>query len=131
MAAGGNAEFYQWFAKFDRPKPKDQQPRDTGATGSDLGLDALRDLAEQVRDKSGAEPQEPASEEPASDETDGLSVPQEGDTPGQETPAEPATETPAQPAPETPAEPAPETPAEPTEKAAGEPAAEPAADKTP
>ncbi len=123
LAAGGSAEFYQWFAKFDRPKPKDQQPRDTGATGSDLGLDALRDLAEQVRDKSGAEPQEPASEEPASEEIDGLSVPQEGDTPPQETPAEPATETPAQPAPE--------TSAEPTEKAAGEPAAEPAADKTP
>jgi len=131
LAAGGSAEFYQWFAKFDRPKPKDQQPRDTGATGSDLGLDALRDLAEQVRDKSGAEPQEPASEEPASDETDGLSVPQEGDTPGQETPAEPATETPAQPAPETPAEPAPETPAEPAEKPAVEPTAEPTADKTP
>ena len=85
LASGGSGEFYQWFAKFDRPKPKDQSPRDTGAMGSDPGLDALRDLAEQARQKSESE-----GDEPASEETDGLSVPQDSTAPAQETPAEPA-----------------------------------------
>jgi hypothetical protein len=125
LSSGGSAEFYQWFAKFDRPKPKDQQPRDTGATGSDLGLDALRDLAEQAREKSATEKPEPASEE---EETDGLTVPGEGETPAAETPA---AETPASETPNTPAEPAAETPANPAETPAQEPTAEPAADKTP
>lgn len=118
LSTGGSAEFYQWFAKFDRPKPKDQSPRDTGATGGDLGLDALRKLAEESRKES-------ESDEPASEETDGLSPPGEGEAPAQDTPAEPTSETPA------PNTDAPETPADPAATPPQDPAAESAADKTP
>jgi hypothetical protein len=120
LASGGSAEFYQWFAKFDRPKPKDQSPRDTGAAGGGLDLEALRNLAEQARQDSNSD-----SDEPASEETDGLSPPGEGESAEPGTPAEPAPETPA-------TEPSvPEAPADPAATPPQEPAAEPAADKTP
>jgi hypothetical protein len=127
LASGGSAEFYQWFAKFDRPKPKDQSPRDSGTIGTDPGLDTLRDLAEQVRKTS-------ESDESASEETDGLSVPDEDKTPDDKTPdgETPAKDTPAEPAAETPATepPATEAPADPAVTPPQESTAEPAGDKT-
>lgn len=49
LAEGGSSDFYQWFASFERPKPKDQKPRDTGIL--DDGAD---DLLRRVMQNSGA-----------------------------------------------------------------------------
>jgi len=107
LASGGSGDFYQWFAKFERPRAKDQTPRDTGLSDSDPLLDELRRKAQEIGEEKASE------EKNSSDESDdGLSVPGDTEASAQETPAEPAATTPAEPAGETPSEPAPEKPAE-------------------
>lgn len=109
LASGGSAEFYQWFAKFDRPKAKDQTPRDTGLRdSSDPLLDELRRKAQEIGEEKANEAQESGD-----DSDEGLSVPGETAAPATEVPSEPAAETPAEPAAENPAEPAAENPTEP------------------
>lgn len=71
LEAGSGQEFYEWFAKYQRPKPSDKRPHDR--IGSDTSLDT-GDLINDLRmqnpgargDESGDEIEMPAEKEPES-----------------------------------------------------------------
>jgi hypothetical protein len=88
LAEGGTSDFYQWFASFDRPKPKDQKPRDTGTLDDELDDDLLRRVLQNST--GGALPAEGEATE-GSSETD----PADDAGTGSLTPPAPADEAPA------------------------------------
>lgn len=134
LKKGGSAEFYQWFAKFERPKTKDRSPHDTGMGGG-MSDDALNEAIRRITERDategaagkGADDDDPTESDDEPKSKGGLTPPAEEGTESDKVPeATESTEASgdsgkpaADDVPSTPAEekPATETPAEPDSEA--------------
>ncbi|MFN9270797.1 MAG: tetratricopeptide repeat protein [Planctomycetaceae bacterium] len=95
LERGGSAEFYSWFAQFERPKAKDRRPLD----GNPLdGLGLPNDLILPPSPTSKSAPGEGSG--PVATEEEATEGEPEMETEGEKKGAEAAPETPAEPAPE-------------------------------
>jgi hypothetical protein len=124
LKKGSTQEFYQWFASFERPKPVEKGPKDTGSSADDdddLG-DLQRKLKGLTADSTASEedenedmpaedgsagPKKPGLKRPPAPDEDSADDPEPANEPKLRRPAEPIDEE-ANPRPEAP--PAPEDP---------------------